>query len=127
MPYKAKSACSVPGCAVLSDGGRCEEHSKQAKREEVKRNYGRAPYRNTARWKRLRLWFFKRNWQCQRILPNGEQCPYLARILHHIVSPEADESLTYEVTNLLGVCEEHHPNTSGEQDTSRYVPTVTED
>lgn len=31
MP-RAKRVCSTPGCPVLTDGGRCQEHTRQADR-----------------------------------------------------------------------------------------------
>jgi hypothetical protein len=80
----------------------------------------------TARWMRMKQYMLRNNVMCQRILDDGTRCYKWATILHHIVSPRVDASRMYDASNIICVCAAHHPNTKGEEDTSRYLPTVTD-
>lgn len=128
MPNKLRRPCTFPGCPLLTDDGKCDEHKRLAWREDARLHPDRAPYRKTERWKRFMGYMKARNWRCQWLSPHtGEQCAFIATIGHHLVSPKDDESLTYEETNIVMVCSRHHPNTSGHDGISKYVPTIVGD
>jgi 5-methylcytosine-specific restriction enzyme A len=43
MPSRLRTPCPVPGCGELTDGGRCEEHKRQANKQRggsTARGYG---------------------------------------------------------------------------------------
>jgi|GEM_PF-4013353 hypothetical protein len=72
----------------------------------------RALYK-TARWLKFAEMVKAYNPVCQRIV-NGEQCHSAAKIIHHILSPKKCPSLFLDWRNVVGVCTEHHPDSSGE-------------
>jgi hypothetical protein len=124
----AFSTCNRPGCPTLVKGNKfCPIHAEQAKqREYSERNADEVMklYR-TQRWERFKRYMRARNPLCQRILEDGTQCEQFSTILHHIVSPRVTLHLMFDAENILCVCAQHHPNTPGELDPSRYVKTVT--
>ena len=111
---------------LIKEGSRCPKHAEQAKqREYSERNEDEVMklYR-TQRWERFKRYMRALNPLCQRILEDGTQCEQFSTILHHIVSPRVTLHLMFDAENILCVCESHHPNTVGEEDLTRYVPTI---
>jgi len=127
MGLAAFTTCNRPGCPTLVKGSKfCSRHAEQAKqREYSERNADEVMklYR-TQRWERFKIYMRSRNPLCQRILENGEQCMYPSSILHHIVIPRVTLHRMFDASNIFCVCESHHPNTAGESDLTRYVPTI---
>jgi len=127
VALKAFRTCNKVGCPTLiKEGSHCAKHAEQEKqREYSERNADDVMklYR-TQRWERFKLYMRSRNPQCQRLLDNGNQCEQFSVILHHIVSPRVTLHLMFDAENILCVCESHHPNTAGESDLTRYVPTI---
>jgi hypothetical protein len=129
MALKAFRTCNRVGCpALIKEGSHCAKHAEQAKqREYAERNADeiRKLYA-TRRWMRVRNHALYRNQPCQRLLEDGKRCEHGATIAHHIVSPREKPDLMYDTANLLCVCAAHHPHTEGEEDLTRYVPTITD-
>jgi hypothetical protein len=129
MALRALKTCNKSGCPTLiKDGRYCAKHGEQAKqREYAERNADeiRKLYA-TRRWMRVRNHALYRNQPCQRLLEDGKRCEHGATIAHHIVSPRENPDLMYDTANLLCVCAAHHPNTEGEEDLTRYAPTITD-
>ena len=127
MALRAFRTCNKVGCPTLiKEGSHCAKHAEQAKlREYGERNSDSVMklYR-TQRWERFKRCMRARNPLCQRILEDCTQCEQFSTILHHIVSPRVDLSRMFDAENILCVCESHHPNTVGEEDLTRYVPTI---
>ena len=103
----------------------CERHAQQAKRREYdERNAD--PIRrlyHTKRWERFAYYMMCRNQPCQRLV-GDKRCEQAATICHHITSPRVELHRMFDASNVLCVCAAHHPNTQGEQDVTRYVPTI---
>jgi 5-methylcytosine-specific restriction protein A len=128
MAQAARRPCLHPMCKELVKSGRCAKHSEQHRiRQQTERNSDEVmkEYR-TARWMRMKQYMLRNNVMCQRILDDDTRCYKWATILHHIVSPRVDPDRMYDAENIICVCSAHHPNTPGEVDTSRYLPTVTD-
>lgn len=120
MAERPYSYCREPGCLTRTRGSYCEAHAtnntaarnraafeKETKHDPIWRLY------NCAAWFRFRKVFIDiGNSVCQRI-DNGVQCRMPVKILHHIISPRKGGAM-YSWTNVVGVCEHHHPNTEGE-------------
>ena len=127
MGLRAYTTCNRPGCPALLRGDKfCPKHQEQEnQRDYAERNadYIRRLY-HTQRWERFKQYMRARNPQCQRLLDNGKRCEQFSVILHHIISPRVALHLMFDAANILCVCESHHPNTEGEQDVTRYVPTI---
>jgi hypothetical protein len=127
MPL-TKKPCLHPCCPELVTEGRCAKHTEQHKRAEQDRRNADEVMKvyHTKRWERFKMYMRSRNPLCQRILDNGKQCEQFSKILHHIISPRVRPDLMFDAANILCVCQAHHPSTEGEEDPSRYVPTVTD-
>jgi 5-methylcytosine-specific restriction protein A len=128
VALKAFRTCGKPGCPVLiKDGSHCAKHAEQStqreyserKADEVRKLY------HTKRWEHFTSYAIRKNPQCQRIV-DGKRCEQFSKVCHHIVSPRVKLHLMFDLANILCVCFAHHPNTPGEEDLTRYVPTVTE-
>jgi 5-methylcytosine-specific restriction enzyme A len=128
-PRRALKPCARPGCPelVTHPAMMCEKHAAQkAQAERDARNSDVVmKWYRTQRWERIKIYMRSLNPLCQRICDNGQRCIYPSAILHHIISPRVRPDLMYDAENLICVCEDHHPNTEGEEDLTRYVKTVT--
>ena len=126
MGLKAYRTCGKAGCPVLiKDGSHCPTHAEQAKQREYgERNSDeiRKLY-HTKRWERFAWYMLCRNQPCQRLV-DGKRCEHAAKICHHVISPRTQLALMFDGQNILCVCAAHHPNTQGESDLTRYVPTI---
>lgn len=120
MSERAFTHCREPGCSTRTQSRYCVAHEKnnQATRNRTafdKERKGDPIWElyNCAAWHRFRTAFIDcGNVVCQR-LEDGVQCRRLVKILHHIISPRRGGAM-YSWTNVVGVCEQHHPNTEGE-------------
>jgi hypothetical protein len=80
---------------------------------------------NLAAHRRFRAAVADCNPMCQRVV-DGKQCMHPSVICHHLISPKVDASKALSADNVVMVCRNHHPNTTGEnpRDENHYVPTV---
>jgi hypothetical protein len=81
-------------------------------------------FERTQRWRECSEMLRAQNPLCQALDEHGNQCVYPARLCHHIVEPECEPTLALDPSNLVAVCNEHHPRTPGYMHPSGYVATV---
>lgn len=112
MPQRPHTICRQTGCGVYVIGDYCDLH-KQDNDEKKYDQFRDAhdPIRrmyNSKRWRWFRKVFLDAQNTCQRI-ERGVRCTAEPTVVHHLVSPEADESLFTNFGNVVGVCAKHHP------------------
>lgn len=101
-PFKPKKPCSKPGCPRLTDGGRCEQHKKQAEKE-YEQSRGTAAERGyDATWARVRLMKMNADPLCERCLLNGRDVA--AILVHH----KDRNSMNNREDNLESLCRDCH-------------------
>jgi 5-methylcytosine-specific restriction protein A len=132
MGDRANRPCAHPGCPRTQQENYCEAHRETNNRTEWYRMRGalnplRKLYETTA-YRRFQAMMRAFNPICQKLV-NGVQCTRASKILHHVIPPEVDQSKFLAYTNVIMLCEHHHPNTTGEPDprpetlAKLYVPT----
>lgn len=72
-----------------------------------KHGNARANVESTARWQKLRRWFFVRNPNCCDPL-NRHRFPEQAQEVHHVIPVHADESRAMDPSNLASLCRSCH-------------------
>ena len=105
MPKKPKRPCSHAGCANLTDGRYCPEHTKM----ETKRydKYKRDPEHNKRygrSWKKIRAAFLIANPLCGICEQEGKLVP--ATTVHH--KQKLTEGGTHDHKNLQSICASCH-------------------
>lgn len=125
--------CKQPGCGnrTRNEKGYCDSHLNKNVTTEYQRERSKDPtdrLYNLARWRTYyRPMLLEQNFRCQRMI-GFDQCPNLATVVHHLVSPRAREDLMFEPSNTLALCAGCHPG--GEAGTPEwkvgrdYVATV---
>ncbi len=96
--------CPVNGCHEFTDGGRCEKHSTQQKKQQ-RVNRRDEPFYNTVLWQGVRKSYRNSNPLCEICLLKGHTKP--AEMVHHIV-PIIDGGDRTARSNLQSVCNACH-------------------
>lgn len=108
MPRKPKKPCAYPGCPELVQSGRCENHSKEYKKQKWKEaDKNRPPSSQRgydSRWRKVRRMKLARQPLC-------EECQKHARVkqaeeVHHTVPLAQGGSNRFE--NLESLCRTCH-------------------
>ena len=110
MPRAAKKPCKKPGCPNLTNGGYCEAHKSDARKDRAPdtrpsaqaRGYGR-------RWRRLRKMVLARQPLCEDCIERGQVTP--ASEVHHIVPRVEGGPDSFE--NLQALCKPCHSRKTG--------------
>jgi hypothetical protein len=140
MPSRFYRYCYQRGCTERHNhvSGYCEKHRLDNANLRIRKERDSDRKKNDPIWKlyycadwgRFKLTFAgSGNAVCQRIV-DGQRCTRPIEIHHHIISPKERRELMYTLSNVVGVCRQHHPNTEGEpkQNLCRlaeiYVPTL---
>ena len=104
-PVKPLRPCGAPGCAKLTDGAYCVEHTK-ARQRLVDKQRGTAHQRGyTVRWQKYSKWFLRQpgNQICK--LRIDGRCTLAAGCVDHIVPPSGpDDPLFWEPENHQASC-----------------------
>src|SRR5450759_475378 len=96
-----KKPCAEPGCASLTDAGRCEAHRIERERfrgSASSRGYGR-------RWQRFRTVFLSDHFLCEDCPPNH---PRPATEVHHVKKLRDFPELKYAEENCMALCHDCH-------------------
>ena len=112
VPYKAKKACAVSGCANLTSDRYCEFHAKteMQKYNKYKRDAG-SNKRYGRNWKKIRAAFLSQNPVCSMCAADNKIVP--AVIAHHIL-PTAEGGAN-DYGNLTGLCKPCHERIHAER------------
>ena len=96
---------------ATTDGNVCKECKAKTKTERdnsVKHLYDSRVWRSRFSPMMLRL-----NPICQRLDDDGKQCDRPATVVHHLRSPRECPTRFLDPTNVVCVCERHHPPDAG--------------
>jgi 5-methylcytosine-specific restriction protein A len=115
VPSKPKKQCSCPGCPNLTDGGKCEDHRRQANAAyEAQR--GTATERGyDSNWHRVRTMKLNADPLCERCLLKGHDVA--AVLVHH--KDRNRRNVQWE--NLESLCDPCHDDEHVEE---RWVGRV---
>jgi 5-methylcytosine-specific restriction protein A len=91
---RALTVCNIPGCPVLVERGKCDEHRKADRKARP-----RDPYYSTPRWRAIRKQYLDRHPVCEE-----PACSAKATEVHHI-----DGIVTHDsYRNLKALCKPCH-------------------
>lgn len=119
MPRKPLKPCSVPGCSVLVERGRCEKHSRRPSTRPAAETRA-AWYEQARRMYDSARWRF--GWQpqllaeqplCASCKADGRVTP--ATVADHIRPHRGDPELFWDWSNLQGLCEACHNRKSRQE------------
>ena len=105
-PFAPKHPCGYPGCATLTDAGRCERHRKQEQREYDRRRGSPAARGYDHAWRKASKEYLARNPLCVECLKRNRVTA--ARVTDHIVPHKGDPSLFWDPSNFQGLCVRCH-------------------
>jgi 5-methylcytosine-specific restriction protein A len=127
MALKAFRTCGKPGCpALIKQGSHCAKHAEQVEQRsyETKKADEVWMLYQQPRWKKFRLWFWRSNPQCQRVI-DGVRCEQIATTIHHRISPRQRPDLFIDADNVKAVCTKHHSNSEGDRGDEVYAESNT--
>ena len=125
MPNRPKSPCTQPGCGELTDGGKCERHSQQARRESDHER-GNAHQRGYGiKWQQYREHWLREFPLCgmRRAGPSAEhsECWRSGRAIaatdvDHITPHRGDQRLFWDQDNHQSLCHTCHSKKTARED-----------
>ena len=119
MPQAPKRPCSWPGCAALTDGGRCEKHRKQ-QQKHIDMQRGSAASRGYgARWQRVRSLYLAKHPLCAECQRNNRLTA--ASVVDHIKPHKGDQALFWDESNWQALCKHCHDSKTARED-GRWTP-----
>ncbi|PHM39240.1 MULTISPECIES: HNH endonuclease [Xenorhabdus] len=83
MPWQPLKRCSYPNCRERVKSGRCEQHKREARRQQDSKRGSRRERGYTPAWDKYRLQFLKSNPLCVHCFKVGVYAP--ATIVDHII------------------------------------------
>ncbi|HEJ9437559.1 TPA: HNH endonuclease [Proteus mirabilis] len=83
MPWQPLKRCSYQGCNKRVKSGRCDEHKREARRQQDSKRGSRRERGYTPTWDKYRLHYLKLNPLCVHCLKNDVYTP--ATIVDHII------------------------------------------
>ncbi|MDE9470868.1 HNH endonuclease signature motif containing protein [Xenorhabdus bovienii] len=107
MPWQPLKRCSYPSCRERVKSGRCEQHQREARRQQDKQRGTRTQRGYSNRWGRYRLQYLKAHPLCVHCLQQDIYTP--ATIVDHIIPilGEADV-LFWPESNHQSLCPPCH-------------------
>ena len=104
MPWAPKRPCTWPGCGELTDGGRCEKHKRQ-ERKQIEDARGTAHQRGyTFRWSKYSKAYIRAHPLCaicQRAgIIKATEC------VDHIIPHKGDSELFWDPANHQAACKQ---------------------
>ncbi|PHM28796.1 HNH endonuclease signature motif containing protein [Xenorhabdus innexi] len=107
MPWQPLKRCSYPYCRERVKSGRCEQHQREARRQQDKQRGTRTQRGYSNRWGRYRLHYLKANPLCVHCLPQGIYTS--AIIVDHIIPIQGDaDVLFWPASNHQALCQTCH-------------------
>ncbi|EPI4694256.1 HNH endonuclease signature motif containing protein [Morganella morganii] len=115
MPWQPLKRCSYPGCNKRVKSGRCDEHKREARRQQDSRRGTRTERGYSNRWGRYRLMYLKANPLCKHCFESGIYIP--ARIVDHIIPIDGEQDvLFWPEWNHQPLCHTCHNRKTQQQD-----------
>lgn len=113
MPRRAPSPCPVPGCAALTEGGRCPRHRQAyARTQDQERGSAHARLYDV-RWRRYSRRFLRQFPLCLQCLAAGRTAP--SAVTDHREPHRGDLGRFWDPTNHQALCKRcHDQKTAGE-------------
>lgn len=85
--------CTYPGCRQRVKSGRCDEHRREARRQQDSRRGSRRERGYTVAWDKYRLNYLKLNPLCVHCLSLGVYTP--AKIVDHIIPIDGNSDVLF--------------------------------
>lgn len=98
--------CSYPGCSALVKSGKCEQHSKQGQQQYDKQRLNFRQRGYSSNWDKVRLIKLRQDPLCEDCLKVNSVTP--AKLVHHDKTVRERPDLTYNMDNLVSLCEACH-------------------
>ncbi|MBN7843655.1 HNH endonuclease [Providencia rettgeri] len=115
MAWQPLKRCSYQGCNKRVKSGRCDEHKREARRQQDSQRGTRTERGYSNRWGRYRLQYLKANPLCVHCLEQGTYTP--AVIVDHIIPIEGDSDvLFWPEYNHQPLCQSCHNRKTQQQD-----------
>ena len=117
MPSAAKRPCTHPGCGVLTDGGPCERHRKQ-QRKEIDERRGSAASRGYGyRWRKTAAGFLRAHPLCQcPDCDEGRKRLVPATVVDHRTPHKGDKRLFWDPNNWQSMAKACHDRKTARED-----------
>ncbi|ETO44535.1 HNH endonuclease [Morganella sp. EGD-HP17] len=93
MAWQPLKRCSYPGCNKRVKSGRCDEHKREARRQQDSRRGSRRERGYTPAWDKYRLGYLKRNPLCAHCLRLTVYTP--ATIVDHIIPVDGGSDVLF--------------------------------
>ncbi|POE11632.1 HNH endonuclease [Pectobacterium odoriferum] len=107
MPYQPLRRCTEPGCNQRVKSGKCEQHKRDASRQQNAKRGSRRERGYTSAWDKYRLVFLKANPLCAHCLKVGLYTP--AIVVDHIIPIEGgSDVLFWPASNHQPLCHSCH-------------------
>ena len=107
MPWQPMRRCTEPGCNKRVRSGKCDEHRREAWREQDARRGHRRARGYSASWEKYRAQYLKRHPLCVECQKLGLYVP--AKIVDHIIPIEGEaDVLFWPASNHQSLCAACH-------------------
>ncbi|WP_324029459.1 HNH endonuclease [Pantoea sp. JZ2] len=107
MPWQPLRRCSEPGCNKRVKSGKCDEHKREASRQQNARRGGRRERGYTPEWDKYRLVFLSAHPLCVHCLKEDRYTA--ATIVDHIIPINGgDDVLFWPASNHQPLCHSCH-------------------
>lgn len=93
MAMQPLRRCTYPGCRQRVKSGRCDEHKREARRQQDSRRGTRTERGYSNRWGRYRLMYLKANPLCVNCFKSDIYTP--ATIVDHIIPIDGEQDVLF--------------------------------
>jgi len=114
MPYAPKRPCTYPGCATLTDAGRCDLHRRQEMREYNRQRGGSTAQGYGARWQRARAAYLQRHPLC--VICRAVGRIVAATEVDHKIPHRGAPKLMWDEGNWQALCKLCHSRKTARED-----------
>ncbi|MDC9603511.1 HNH endonuclease signature motif containing protein [Xenorhabdus griffiniae] len=115
MPWQPLKRCTYPSCRERVTSGRCEQHKREARRQQDSKRGTRTARGYSNQWGKYRLMYLKANPLCVICLKASIYTP--ATIVDHIIPIDGDSDvLFWPDFNHQSICHSCHNTKTFKQD-----------
>jgi 5-methylcytosine-specific restriction protein A len=113
-PFAALRPCGYPGCAALTDAGRCDRHRKQERKEYDRQRGYPATRGYNYDWHIASKAHLARNPLCVQCMKKRRIVA--ATVTDHIVPHKGDPALFWDPNNWQSMCKSCHDRKTASRD-----------